>query len=56
MLRESDSLGATILRLKSKFCGKFQRFNVINGNIKTLRIVEFPKVSIKMKIFKTFYD
>ena len=40
---------ATILPLKSKLSGKFQRCNVIE-------IVEFPKMSIKIKTFKTFCE
>ena len=45
----------TILPLKSKLSGKFNRFNAINRNIKMLKIVEFSKISIKTKNFKIFY-
>ena len=47
-----------ILPLKSKLSGKFQRFNAINFNvlmsIKMLKIVEFSKISFKIKNCKTF--
>ena len=35
-------------------CGKFQRFNVINRCIEILKLVEFSKISIKIKNCKTF--
>ena len=41
---------------KSKLYGKFQRFNAINGSVEMLKIVEFLKISIKMKNCKTFYE
>ena len=47
---------AKILPLKSKLPGKFQRFNAINRSIEMLKIVEFPKISIKLKNFKTLYE
>ena len=34
---------------------KFQHFNAIDGSIEMLKINEFPKISINMKTFKTFY-
>ena len=43
-----------ILPLKSKLSGKFQRFNAINRSIKMLKIVEFSKISFKIKNCKTF--
>ena len=46
---------ATILPLKRKLSGKFQRFNAINRSIKMLKVIEFSKISVKMKNFKTFY-
>ena len=57
VLRESEvrKCKVTILPLKFKLSVKFQRFSAINGNFKMLKIVEFPKNSIKMKNFKTFY-
>ena len=46
---------ATILRLKSKLSGKFQHFNTTDRSIKIVKkIVEFSKISIKMKNCKTF--
>ena len=45
---------APILPLKSKLPGKFQRFNAIYRSIEMLKIVEFSKISIKMKNYKTF--
>ena len=36
-------------------CGKFQRFNVINRCIEILKLVEFSKISIKIKNCKTFF-
>ena len=45
----------TNLPLNSILYGKFQRFNVIDGRIQIWKIVEFPKIWIKMKNFKTFY-
>ena len=41
---------------KSKLHGKVQRFNAIDGSIERLKMVEFPKISIKMKNCKTFYE
>ena len=46
---------ATILPLKSKLSGKFQRFNSTDRSIEMLKKAEFPKVSIKMKNLKTYY-
>ena len=43
------------MALKSKLSGKFQCFNAINGSIKMLKKIPFPKISIKMKNCKTFY-
>ena len=43
-----------ILPLKSKLSGKFQRFNAINRSIEMLKIVEFSKISIKIKNCKSF--
>ena len=34
---------------------KYQHFNAIDGSIEMLKIVEFSKISIKLKNFKTFY-
>ena len=45
---------APISPLKSKLSGKFQRFNAIYRSIEMLKIVEFSKISIKMKNYKTF--
>ena len=45
---------ATILPLKSQFSAKFQRFNAIDKSIEMLKKVEFSKISIKMKSYKTF--
>ena len=46
---------AAVLPLKCKLSGKFQRFNAMDRNIEMLnRIVEFSKISIKMKNCKTF--
>ena len=45
---------ASMLRLKSKLSAKRQCINAINRRIKMLKIVEFSKVSIKMKDYKTF--
>ena len=45
---------ARILPLKPKLSGKFQRVNAIGGISKCWKIVEFPKISIKMKNCKTF--
>ena len=47
---------AIILPLKSKLSGKFQRFNAKEEVSKCGKIVEFPKISIKMKNWKTFYE
>ena len=46
---------AKILPLKSKLSGKFQRFNAINRCIRILKLVEFSKISIKIKNCKTFF-
>ena len=45
---------ATILPLKSKLPGKLQHFNAIAGSAEMLKVVEFPKVPIKMKKCKHF--
>ena len=45
-----------VLPLKSKLSGKFQRFNAINRSIEMLKIVEFSKISIKMKNCKPFCE
>ena len=45
---------AAILPLKSKLSRKFQRFNAINRCIEMLKLVEFSKISIKIKNYKTF--
>ena len=45
---------ASMLRLKSKLSAKRQCINAINRRIKMLKIVEFSKISIKMKDCKTF--
>ena len=45
---------ARILPLKSKLSEKFQRFDAVNGSIKMLKIVEFPKISMKNEKFKKF--
>ena len=42
---------ATILPLKSKLSGKFERFNAIGGSIEMLKNSWISKFSIKMKIF-----
>ena len=47
---------ARILPLKPKLSGKFQRVNAIGGISKCWKIVEFPKISIKMKNCKTFCE
>ena len=47
---------AAIFPLKSTLSRKFQRFNAIDGRSKCWKIVEFPKISIKMKNCKTFYE
>ena len=47
---------ATILPLKFKFSEKFQHFNALDGTIKMMKIAKFPKISIKMKHCKTFYE
>ena len=44
----------TVLSLKSKLSGKFQRFNTIEEGLKCWQIVEFQKISIKWKIVKHF--
>ena len=46
---------AKMLTLKSKLSGKFQCCNAVAEILKCWKIVEFPKISIKMKNFKTFY-
>ena len=45
----------TILPLKSKLSGKYQRFNAIDRSIKMLKIIQFSKTSIKTENCKTFY-
>ena len=45
----------TILPLKSKLSGKYQRFNAIDRSVKMLKIIQFSKTSIKTKNCKTFY-
>ena len=45
---------ASVLLLKSKLSGKFQRFNAINRCIEMLKIVKFSKIPIKIKIVKHF--
>ena len=45
---------ASVLPLKSKLSGKFQRFNAINRCIEMLKIVKFSKISIKIKIVKHY--
>ena len=46
---------AAVLPLKSKLSGKFQGFNAMDRSIEMLkRVVEFSKISIKMKNCKTF--
>ena len=47
---------ARLLPLKSKFSGKFQCFNVKMEVSKCSKIVEFTKISIKMKNCKIFYE
>ena len=47
---------ARILPLKCKSSGKFRCFNAIDGSIKMLNLVEFTKISIKMKNCKIFYE
>ena len=47
---------ATILPLKFKLSGKFQRFNAIDGSIDILKNSRISKKSIKMKNCKTFYE
>ena len=50
---------ARILPLKPKLPRKFQRFNAIDGKkevTKQWKIVEFPKIWIKMKNCTTFYE
>ena len=50
--------------LKSNLPGKFQRFNAIVWSIKKKKVekvkmrknVKFPKISIKVKNCKTFYE
>ena len=46
---------AAILPLKSKLSGKFQRFSAINRRIEILKLVEFSKISMKIKNYKTFW-
>ena len=46
----------TVLPLKSKLPGKFQRFNAIEEGSKCWQIVGFQKISIKIKNCKTFYE
>ena len=45
---------ATILSLKSKLCGKFQRLQMEVS--KCWKVVEFQKNSIKMKNSETLYE
>ena len=45
----------TVLLLKSKLSGKFQRFNAVDGSMENWYIAGFPKISIKMKKSKTSY-
>ena len=45
---------AATLPLKSILSGNFQRFDAMDRSIEMLKIVEFSKVSIKMKNYKTF--
>ena len=45
---------ASMLPLKSNLSAKRQCFNAIDRRIKMLKIVEFSKISIKMKDCKTF--
>ena len=47
---------ATFLPLKSELSEKLQHFITIDGSIKMLKIIEFPKLSIKIENFKTFYN
>ena len=44
----------TILTLKSKLSGKFQRFSAIDGSVEMLKNSWISNNSIKMKIFKKF--
>ena len=41
---------------EAKLYGKFQRFNAIDGSIEMLKMVKFPKISIKIRNCKTFYE
>ena len=43
-----------ILPFQFKLSGKFQRFKAINRSIEKLNIVEFSRISIKIKSCKTF--
>ena len=45
---------AAVLSLRPNFFEKFRRFNAIDRSIKMLKIIEFSKVSIKMKNCKHF--
>ena len=45
---------AAILPLKSKLSEKFQRFSAINRRIEMLKLVEFSKISMKIKNYKIF--
>ena len=45
---------AAILPLKFKLSEKFQHFNAINRCIEMIKMVEFPKISIKIKNCQTF--
>ena len=47
---------AIILGWNFKLPGKFQHFNVIDEVPKWRKIAEFPKTSVKIKIFETFYE
>ena len=44
----------TIFPFKSELSRRFQHFNAIDRSIKILKIVEFSKISIRMKNCKTF--
>ena len=45
-----------MLLLKPKLSENFQRFNAIDGSTEMLKTVEFPKVSMNVKNFETFYE
>ena len=42
--------------MKSKFYGKFQRFNALDGSIEMLKMAEFTKFSIKIRNCEAFYE